>query len=84
MKIYLNAFLRFCTNFHLIFAAIFWLRVFFLHRAAEFPRYATDYKNHTFHYTRRNSAKGNTATCVDVEAVANRLQRCVRFSRSRI
>jgi len=23
----------------------------------------------------------NTATCVDVEAVANRLQRCIRFGR---
>jgi len=26
--------------------------------------------------------QGNTVICVDVEAVANRLQRCVRFGRS--
>jgi len=32
---------------------------------------------HTF----ASQRQGNTATCVDVEAVANRLQRCVRFGR---
>jgi len=56
-------------------------------------------QNQTFHYTHRitskrvtslrcssprHSAKVNTVTCVDVEAVANRLQRWVRFGRSRI
>jgi len=43
----------------------------------------TTSKKPTFHYTRRITPKrvtrlrcqGNTATCVDVEAVANRLQR---------
>jgi len=32
----------------------------------------------------RDIAPRCTASCVDVEAVANRLQRCVRLGRSRI
>jgi len=46
-------------------------------------------QNQTFHYTRRITPKrvtslrrqGDTATSLDVETVANRLQRCVRFGR---